>query len=159
MIAAEDSSGDTTFLDFAYPYKNPLTGLQQKKFYYVAVTPQMLLAAPRKAMLRDAIARLKSPGPATGGIFANTEYLELRAHLPEKLSGLSASDLAQMPWDKMFANFTSQLEAGMKSQGQATTNLDWLKSIKPEVASRHLHMSVAGWWKDSNGIHFDSYVE
>lgn len=159
MIVADDSSGDTTFLDFAYPYKDPLTGKQQKKFYYVAVTPQMLLAAPRKVMLRDAIGRLKSATPVTGGIFANPEYLDLRAHLPDKLSGLSGSDLAHIPWDKMFANFKSQLEAGMKSQGQATTNLDWLNLIKPEVASRHLHMSVGGWWKDSNGIHFDSYVQ
>ncbi len=159
MMVAEDSSGDTTFLDLAFPYKDPSTSQQRKKFYYVAVTPQMLLAAPRKAMLREAIERLKSPGPPTGGMFENAEYLQLRAHLPEKLSGLSGSDLAHVPWDKMFATFTSQFEAAMKSQGQTPTDQSWLKLIKPDVVSRHLHMSVSGWWKDSNGIHFDSYVE
>jgi len=158
-IVADNSAGDTTFLDFAFSYKDPATGQQQKKFYYVAVTSQMLVAAPQKDMLRDAIERLKSTAPATGGIFANPEYLELRARLPEKLSGLSGSDLAQIPWDKILANFMNQIEAGMKSQGQAPADLSWLKSIKPGVASRHLHMSVGGWWKDTDGIHFDSYVQ
>jgi hypothetical protein len=160
-LVAEDSSGDTTFLDFAFSYNDPGTGHLRKKFYYVAVTPQMLLIAPRKAMLRDAIQRLNSSSaaPASGGIFENPDYLQLRARLPEKLSGLSGSELSQIPWEKVFANFMTQIEAGMKSQGQASTNLDWLKLVKPEVASRHLHMAVGGWWKDANGIHFDSYVQ
>src|SRR6185437_5154490 len=36
MIVAEDSSGTATFLDIAYPYKDPKTGTQRRKFYYLA---------------------------------------------------------------------------------------------------------------------------
>ena len=32
MIAAEDTSGSTTFLDLTYPYKDPATGTQRRAF-------------------------------------------------------------------------------------------------------------------------------
>jgi len=161
-IVAEDSSGDTTFLDLAFPYKDPANGQPRKKFYYVAVTPQMLLAAPRKTMLRDAIARLnsKSATRVPGAIFQKPEYLQLRSHLPEKLSGLSAADIGDMPWDKIFASFATQIEEGVKkSPSKSSTDLSWITLVKPEIIPRHLHMSVGGWWKDANGIHFDSYTQ
>jgi hypothetical protein len=33
------------------------------------------------------------------------------------------------------------------------------KLVKPEVFSRHLHTAIYGWWKDSNGVYFDSFVQ
>src|SRR5690242_16400010 len=102
MIVAEDSSGSITFLDIAYPYKDPKTGTQRRKFYYLAVTPQMLVGAPRKAMVRETVQRLRSPqdARAAAGLLANPDFSRMRPLLPEKLSGLSGSDLAQIPWDR-----------------------------------------------------------
>jgi hypothetical protein len=34
-----------------------------------------------------------------------------------------------------------------------------LQAIKPGLFSRHLHVSANGWWKDSNGIYFDYYIQ
>lgn len=161
MIASEDSTGATTYLDISYPYRDPGTGMQRRKFYYVAVTPHMILAAPRKAMLRQAMTQFGSrPGAApASGIFANAEYGQLRSHLPERLSGLSGADITQVPWDKLLANLENEWQQSANQSKGSPPDLSWLKLLKPEVISRHLHMALSGWWKDSNGVYFDSYLE
>jgi hypothetical protein len=156
MIVAEDSAGTTTYLDVAYPYHDPVSGTQRRKFYYVAVTPDMMLVAPRKAMLRQAASLLASPASAPAGVLANPVYQQLRSRLPGKLTAMSAADLTQIPWDKLAANF----QAGAKTQnGTSPQAAIWLKSIPPDVVSRYLQMSVGGWWKDANGIYIESYLQ
>ena len=155
MIVGEDASGSTTYLDLAYPYRDPKTGLQRRKFYYVAVTPQMFLAAPRKAMLRQAMQRIapEAADPPAGGIVANPAYAQLRARLPEKLSGLSSADIDRIPFDKLAQNFSSQpVQSGSQQPNEAP-------KLNLSVISRYLHITVSGWWKDSNGVYFDSYVQ
>jgi hypothetical protein len=158
MIVSENSAGPTTYLDLAYPYQDPQTHVQRKKFYYLAITPQMLLAAPRKAMLQQAIGRLSSseadPGPA--GAFRNPEFAHLRSRLPERLSGLGAADLNQIPWDKVFPNLPSRPALGANQPNQQPSDLSWLKG---GVVSRYLHFALSGWWKDANGVYFDSYIQ
>ena len=159
MIVAEDSSGPNTFLDIAYPYKDPKTGTQRRKFYYLAVTPQMLVGAPRKAMLRDTIQRLSSHGdpPRAAGLLANPDFPRMRSLLPEKLSGLSGSDLTQIPWDQLFSQLEDRIAQGAKQKGgQQPPDFSWLK---PDLISRHLHIALSGWWKDSGGVYFDSYLQ
>jgi hypothetical protein len=159
MIVAEDSSGPTTFLDIAYPYRDPKTGTQRRKFYYLAVTPQMLVGAPRKAMLRETVQRLSSHGDASpeAGLLANPDFSRMRPLLPEKLSGLSGSDLTQIPWDKLFSQLEDRIAQGAKQKNeQQPPDLSWLK---PDLISRHLHIALSGWWKDSGGVYFDSYLQ
>ncbi len=92
FIMAEDTAGTTTYLDIAYPYRDPVSGTQRRKFYYVAVTPEMILAAPRKEMFRQATNMLASKGAAlTGGFLANPEFQQLRMKLPEKLSAATSA--------------------------------------------------------------------
>jgi hypothetical protein len=159
MIVAEDSSGATTFLDIAYPYKDPKTGTQRRKFYYLAVTPQLLLGAPRKAMLRDTVQRLASyrDSRAPAGLLDDSDFSQMRSLLPPKLSGLSGSDLTQIPWDKLMSQLEDQIVQGSKQKnGQPAPDLSWLKS---DAISRHLHIALSGWWKDSGGVYFDSYLQ
>jgi hypothetical protein len=153
MIMSEDSSGPTTYLDIAYPYVDSETHQRRRKFYYLAVTGRLLLAAPRKEMLRQAVGRVEAgtADPPSAGVFANPEYLQYRSRLPEKLSGLGASDIAALPWEKILVNFVTQA-----NPPQHPPDESWLK---PGVIARHLHISVSGWWKDSNGLYFDSYVQ
>lgn len=173
MIMAEDSVGTTTYLDIAYPYHDPASGTERRKFYYVAVSPEMVLAAPRKEMLRQAATLLASKGGAPAGLLANPEVQQLRMKLPEKLTSMSAADLTQIPWDKIAANFAAQMEQAGKNQNRTTANspaqaapisggqeaVKLLKSIPPDIVSRHLHVSVGGWWKDANGVYIDSYIQ
>ena len=163
-IAAEDTAGTTTYLDLSFPTSDPATNEQRRTFYYVAVAPQMLFVAPRKAMVSEAVARLNA-GSATatipqGSVLSDAEFIRMRALLPEKLTGLSAADVTRIPWDKVAARFVLQMEQSAKESKQATPHsMDWLKLIKPDVFTHHLHTSVSGWWKDASGVYFDSYVQ
>ena len=162
QIVAENTEGDTTILDLSYPERDPVSGQQKPHFLYVAVTPQMIFVAPKKAMLRDAMARhnAKSGSSPSADLYSNAELNRLRARLPEKLSGLSAADLARIPWDKVFLWISQQINEDAKGSKEPTQqSSDWLKLVKIEAFASHLHAAVSGWWKDSNGIYFDSYLE
>ncbi|MGC2420376.1 MAG: hypothetical protein WA405_01875 [Candidatus Acidiferrales bacterium] len=161
MTVAEDTSGNTTYLDLLFPYKDPATGAQRRIFYFVAVTPQMLLAAPRKAMLQAAAEQLDSPsgGAVSGSIFADPEYIQMRSLLPKNLSGLTGAEIDRIPWDKLAAKLENQREQTRKQSNSRAPDFSWLSSIKFEVISRHLHWNVGGWWKDSTGIYSDSYIQ
>jgi len=81
----------------------------------------------------------------------------MRSLLPEKLSGLSASDLTQIPWDKLLGNLEQQIaQTAKQKNGPPPPDLSWLK---PDIISRHLHIALSGWWKDSGGVYFDSYLQ
>lgn len=167
MTLAEDTFGNATMLDIAYPYRDPTTGLKRRTLYYVAVTPQMLLVAPRKSMLRETLEGLSaSPAANTAakGVLAAPEYAQMRAQLPEKLSGLGAEDLTRIPWNALWTNFETRSEQSEKDSPRAsktdyTPDFCWMKLVSPDVIPRHLHMAVSGWWKDSNGVYFDSRVQ
>jgi len=157
MIVSEDSSGSATCLDLTYPYQDPHTHVQRKRSYYLAVTPQMLLAAPEKTMLRGAIERLGSQGDRPpAGVLANTDYASLRSHLPDRLSGLSAADISQVPWDALWASFQSQAASSAHQPNRQPPDGTW---PNPGVISHYLHFTLSGWWKDPNGVYFDSYIE
>jgi hypothetical protein len=155
MIVSEDTSGTTTFLDLSYPYQDPVTGKQRRSFYYVAVTPHMLFAAQRKATLREAMQR-ENAKPAA--VLADPEFARMRAMLPEKLSGFGGADFAKIPWDKVIANYAQQM-AAQQAKGAAPPQMDWSKLVKSDVFPRHLRLAVGGWWKDANGVYFDSYLQ
>lgn len=161
MIVGTETDGDVTYLDLSYPDRDPATGQQRRKQYYLAVTPQVLYAAPRKSMLREAVAR---GNPSAGKEAApnaspDLEIDQLRGKLPEKLSGFAGADLTRIPWDKFLAQLSAQgADAANKSQDTKSPPA-WFNSVKPEAFSRHLHGAVGGEWKDSNGVYFEWYVE
>jgi hypothetical protein len=162
FIVNEETSGDTTYLDLSYPSPDSKTGEKRRDSYYIAVTPNMLLAAPHKNALRATVSRVdrKPDDEASAGILANPAFARTRSLFPEKLSGLTAVDIVQIPWDKILARYAQQLADAAKNS--TTTNpppTDWLKTVQPEVITRHVHLGISAWWKDSSGIYFDSYVQ
>jgi hypothetical protein len=162
MILAEDSSHDATYLNLAYSYKDPKSGAQLKKLYYIAVTSHLLLAGPSKDVLRLAVHDVSSNAASApaAGLFANPEFLQMRSLLPAQLSGLSGADIGAFPWDKIASSAHEQIQqAAKRSPNAPPPDLSWLKVIQTGVISRHLHMSVSGSWKDSHGVYFDSYVQ
>jgi len=57
----------------------------------------------------------------------------------------------------MLQNLSSQVaQAANQTNGQKPTDLS---SLKLDMISRYLHISVSGWWKDANGVYFDSYIQ
>lgn len=159
FIVGEDTSGTTTYLDLVYPNTDPKTGAKKREFYYVAVTPTMLFAAPRKALIRQAMSRLDAkPDAVPPGVLSTGAIAHERSLLPEKLSGLSAADIAQVPWDKVMAHLADEM-AKAKDSTTPPPSTDWLQMVKPEVLTRHIHTGISGWWKDSHGIYFDSYIQ
>ena len=163
MITAEDTSGDTTYLDLSYPSHDSATGQESRSLYYVAVTPQFILVAPRKAMVRDAVARISgkpAAASAESSILSNPDFVRLRSLMPEKLSGIGGADMSQIPWDKVIARYVQQMgQTEKQSNPKNPPSTEWLRSIKPGMFNRHLHVIANGWWKDSNGIYFDYYVQ
>jgi hypothetical protein len=121
----------------------------------------MLFAAPRKALIRQAVARLdaKPDAAPAAGILSGTELTHQRSLLPEKLSGLSAADMVQIPWDKVIAHFADEMAKAAKDSTTPPPSTEWLQAVKPEVLTRHIHAGISGWWKDSHGIYFDSYIQ
>ena len=146
------------FLDLAYPSQDPHTHVERRRLYYLAVTPQMLLAAPRKTMLRGAIERLNplAADPPPSGVAANPDYASLRSRLPERLSGLGAADIGLIPWEKIRANLEKQAASNANRTNEQPPDWSWLE---PGVISRYLHFALSGWWKDANGVYFDSYLQ
>lgn len=159
-IAADDTSGDTTYLDLVFPSRDP--GTVPRTFYYVAVTPQFIIEAPSKALLRETVAQISGKTPSASGasIFSNADFVHLRTLMPEKLSGISGVDLSRIPWDKIIARSIQQMEQDAKQSNQKNPSSDgWLHAIKPAMLNRHLHAVASGWSKDSNGIYIDYYVQ
>jgi hypothetical protein len=162
FIAAEDTSGDTTYLDLSYPTHDPSTGQERRSFYYLAVTPQFVIVAPRKAIVRDEVARINGKPAAASevSILSNPDFVRLRSHMPERLSGIGGADMSQIPWDKVIIRYIQQMEqTDKRSNSKNPPSSEWLRSIKPGMFNRHLHVVANGWWKDSNGIYFDYYVQ
>ena len=173
MTLAEDTEGDATTLDIAAPYRDPATGLRRRKMFYVAVTPQMLLVAPRKALLRQLLQEQSNSGAAAApkSVFADPQYAQLRARMPASLSGLGYADISEIPWGTVFAKFATQAQESAQAAAQQAArasksgesvhppDFSWLSLIDPNVIPRHLHMLVSGWWKDNNGVYFESYAQ
>ena len=161
FIVGEDTSGTTTYLDLVYPNTDSKTGAKKREFYYVAVTPTMLFAAPRKALIRQAMERLnaKPDAASASGILSTGELAHERSLLPEKLSGLTAADLSKIPWDKVIAHVADEMAKAAKDSTNPPPSTDWLQAVKPEVLTRHIHTGINGWWKDSHGLYFDSYLQ
>jgi hypothetical protein len=157
-IVSEDSAATTTYLSINYPYRDAQTGAQRSEFYYLAVTSDMLFASSQKAVLRETVARSTAhPGSAPAGIFLKPEYSQMRARFPEKASALSGVDFTEIPWDKLLQNLEVEMAQSAKQKnGPPPPDLS---GFKPDVIPSHLHMALSGWWKDSGGVYFDSYIQ
>jgi hypothetical protein len=162
IIATEDTSGDTTYLDLSYPTHDPVSGQERHNSYYLAVTPQFVIGGPSKAMVREATARVSGKSGATSEalVSSNPDFIRLRALMPEKLIGIGGADMTQIPWNKVVSRYVRQTEQEEKlSKQKNLSSSEWLQSLKPGMFTRHLHVIANGWWKDSNGLYFDYYVQ
>jgi hypothetical protein len=158
-ISDEKTEGDITFLEISAASKGPAGGTSNRPLYYVAVTPQMIYASPQKATLRETLVAVKARSADSRAANGTTiqDWNQLRAHLPEKLSGMSGADLSKLSWEKYILRYRLQVMEATKDSNSAAA--DYFNLLKPEVFFRHLHAAISGWWKDSSGVYFDSYIQ
>jgi len=157
-ITSETSEGGATILAITLPYTDPTTNAQRKRFHYIGITSNLLIVAPRKAVLREVIARASAPqGPASGGLAADPAFIQARSHFPQNLTSLGYSDLSHMPWQFLIDAMIQ--EAGKKESEKLTPlETEALRAL-PMVLSRYLKASYGGMWKDRTGIFMDTYIE
>ena len=160
-ITDESREGDATVLALAMPYRDSKTGMQRKRFYYAALTQQMMIVAPRKAMLREAITRMANGSGSTNSasLAGDPRFLAVRTRLPYSLSGISYADLTRIKWENEFRAAEDMAGGSGSSTATSAKFKDWQKLLSPAVLSRHLHISATGWWKQADGIYLEGFVE
>ncbi|HKV27698.1 MAG TPA: hypothetical protein VJN90_05440 [Candidatus Acidoferrales bacterium] len=164
----QKQEGDTTYVTVTFPQspkaaQAPSAAPSEIVF---AVTPSMLIAARHQDVLREAVARLRTPaGSAQADSLSNDPgFKKARATMHSKLSGLSYSDLSRYDW----AAIIRTMEKGMNERAQADARRDGkpapapvhlLPGFDPGIISKYLHSSSGNAWKDSTGIYFDSVTQ
>ena len=160
-VASERADGDATFFKVSEGGIESSAGTASWKYYYLAVTNDVIAISRRSESLREALASRKS---ATG---ANTllppTWQAARAQFPAKINGLSFVDFQKVDWKAV--KDRSSADAGKTSTAKnakpearpAVENA--LKDLNPQLFPRHLHLGSGASWKDAQGVHFDGWIE
>ena len=78
--------------------------------------------------------------------------------MPREVISLQFTDYSRYDWEAFIAGAFDK----MGTQGKANLSpddvqfLESLKSFPWAAMTRTLHWSVGAWWKDADGIHFES---
>lgn len=157
-VTSESRDAGATVLTIPMPYVDPRTQAQRSRFYHIAVAPQLLIVAPRKTMIRDALLRFGQDGGAIG-LAADPNFQRARGKLPGTLSGFSFSNLAKINWDKVGETVNSAQGLAGQKEGTSAAKPSWSSKIPAALLSRYLHFLAGGWWVDRTGVHYDGYIE
>ena len=160
-ISSERNEGDTTYVKFSLGGSQGSAGVMQWNFFYLAVTPNLILASKRREVLSQQVAQ-RSTAAALPAPFQAA-----RAQFPERLNGISFFDFQKLDWqalkDKWIADSAktaSALQGGRAGAARDTAAPPaWLLQLNPQVLPRHLHATTSASWKDSKGVHFDGWIE
>lgn len=165
QMTDERNEGDVTFLKISLGGKQGSTGSAQSNFFYLAVTPDMMLGANRLEAVREVLAnRVKTSGGA--GLASVPQFRAGRARFQENIDGITYFDFQKVDWQALKERWVAEAKknAATKTASAAKgaappTVTDWLAQVNPRVFPRHLHYSSSVSWKDAKGIHWDQWVE
>lgn len=161
-ISSERNDGDTTYVKFSLSGSQGSAGVMQWNFFYLAVTPNLILVSKHRETLQQQIA-----GRATNGAILPPSLQSARAQFPERVNGISFFDLQKIDWQALKQKWLAQSAKFMSAlQGSPATAPrepagppNWLLQFNPLVIPRHLHATASASWKDSKGVHFDGWIE
>lgn len=159
-ITSERNEGNVTYLKISLKGDQGSTGVAQWGFYHLAVTPNLLLGAPKSDTLRSTLSQASAGDPAWP-----KNFQAARAKFPERLNGFSYFDLQRLDWPAVKQQWTTQVAASVKdaknadAAKQARKINDWFQNLNPEVFPRHLHSMTGASWKDAGGVHFDEWID
>jgi hypothetical protein len=129
---------------------------------YIALTPKLLVVSADKQVLRDFVARAGSSQSANGGMLTgNPEVLRIRTMMPAEVLGFSVTDYTKEDFQKqiMDAFSKSGQQSDAKLSPEETQLMEGLKRIPWATFIGGIHWGVSAWWKDADGIHFESRVQ
>ena len=160
-ISSEKQDGSTTYLKVSLGSGARSAGTAQWNFFYVAVTPDLMIGSMKSEPLRELLARQAKEG--AGGVPKN--ILEARSQFPAKLNGFSYFDFQKVDWAGLKANWIADANKATK-EAKSTDDAamsrkyaDWLGQVKPEVFARHFHVMTGASWKDEKGVQFDEWLQ
>ena len=124
--------------------------------YHVAVAPHVLLASANAQFVRDTVARLGTSGSAS--LADNPELVKLRAALPREVISLQFTDYSRYDWEAVISGAFDKMGTQRKANlsPDDVKFLESLKSFPWASMTSTLHWSVGAWWRDADGIHFES---
>lgn len=160
-ITAERNEGATTYMKISLGGNQGSAGIAQWDFYHLAMTPDFLFGCSKSEPLHALLAQ-PSSSPDTGFV-KNT--LAAQSKFPEKINGFAYFDFRKVDWpgvkEKWIADSkAAAAKAKTTDSADATKKFtDWLINVNPDVFPRHLHSMTGASWKDSNGMHFDDWIE
>jgi len=154
-ISSEETIGDVTYLSFALPQPAAAgKATATKKFYHLAIGPDALVIAHRKADARAYLTRAQATA-SDSSLATDPKFLAVRARLPAELSSISYADLSRIEWKDMVDKFSA-----FQNPAPDPQKLETIKAMFPSAAfSRYLHSIVTGMWRDRTGIYYDGYIE
>jgi hypothetical protein len=156
-ITSERNEADATFLKISLQGGQSKAGVAQWNFYYLAMTPNALLGAPKSETLHKYLELAASPAARPAKNFQS-----VRAQFPEKLSGMSYVDFQRIDWPALKASWIAEANKAAqnaKSSDKSTPPAAWINDVDPAVFPRHLHTLAGGSWKDAKGVHFDEWLD
>ena len=160
-ITSERNESNTTFLKISLQGNQTKAGVAQWNFYYLAMTPNALLGAPKSETLHRYLERAASPDPP------NKAFQSARAQFPEKLSGMTFLDFQRIDWPALKTQWIAEANKAAQDAKSTSTNgakvtttlPSWTNDINPAVFPRHLHTVAGASWKDAQGVHLEEWIE
>lgn len=130
---------------------------------YFAITPHFMLYGTDKPALRKATQLDSATGPTKGSsILDDPEISSLRAKLPHDLLGLMITDYSRHNWTADMSKSFDDMEKSEKAK-LSPEDIQFYESLKKFSATKTgsimLRRTAAGWWKDSDGIHYEGYSQ
>ena len=159
-ITSERNDGNVTYLKISLKGNQGSTGVAQWGFYHLAVTPNLVLGAPKGETLRATLSQVAAGDPALP-----KNLQTARAKFPELLNGFSYFDFQRLDWPAVKRQWISQATSKARETKTADADRtvkqinDWFQTLNPEVFPRHLHSLTGASWKDAAGVHFDEWVD
>lgn len=158
-ISSEHSEGNTTFLKISLQPAQSKAGVAQSNFYYLAMTPGVLLGGAKAETVRNYLDQAASSASTTPKTLQ-----ALRSQFPEKVSGMTFVDFQKLDWAALKAKWIAEADkaaqSAKSSDAAKTNNLKtWLTQVDPAVFPRHLHTLAGASWKDAKGVHLDEWLE
>lgn len=161
-ITSERNEGTSTFLKVSLQGNQTKAGVAQWNFYYLAMTPDALLGAPKSETLHQYLDRAAAPDPP------NKAFQSVRAQFPEKLSGMTFLDFQRVDWPALKAQWIAEANKAAAQDAKSTstngakvttTLPSWINDVNPAVFPRHLHTLAGASWKDAKGVHLEEWLE